>query len=90
MLKKNIVLSEQHDQWIKSQINSGPYKNESEVIHELIQERQMRDLESPEEIAAIRSALLKAEESVKRNGYSKRSVDEIWNAALKKHITKHR
>ena len=77
MLKKNIVLSEQHDQWIKSRINSGQYKNESEVIHELIQERLMRELESPEEIAAIRSALLKAEESVKRNGYSTRSVDEI-------------
>ena len=89
MLKKNIAFSEQHDKWLKSQINSGQFKNESEVIHELIQERQIQDQESPEEIASIRSALIKAEESVKKNGYSKRTVDDIWNAALKEHLETH-
>ena len=89
MPKKKITLSEQQDSWIRSQINSGQYSNDSEVISELIQERQLQDQETPEQLASIRAALNEAEESVKHKGYSKRTVDEIWNAALKQHLAQN-
>ena len=89
MLKKKITQSEQQDSWIRSQVNSGQLSNDSEVISELIQERQLQDQETPEQIASIRAALNEAKESVKNKGYSKRTVDEIWNAALKQHLVQN-
>ena len=89
MLKKKITQSEQQDSWIRSQVNSGQLSNDSEVISELIQERQLQDQETPEQIASIRAALNEAKESVKNKGYSNRTVDEIWNAALKQHLAQN-
>ena len=89
MLKKKITQSEQQDSWIRSQVNSGQLSNDSEVTSELIQERQLQDQETPEQIASIRAALNEAKESVKNKGYSKRTVDEIWNAALKQHLAQN-
>lgn len=89
MIKKSISVTDQQDNWIKAQIETGRYGNESEVVRELIRERQIREQETPEEIAAIRAALIEAEESVKRDGYSKRSVDEIWEEAKASHRARH-
>ena len=89
MIKKNITLTDQQDNWIKSQIVSGHFKDESEVIRELIHERQIIENETPEEISAIRSALIEAEESVKREGYSKLTVDDIWKKAVAIHDSQH-
>lgn len=61
------------------------YGNESEVVRELIRERQIREQETPEEIMAVRAALIEAEESVKQKGYSNRSVNEIWEEAKARH-----
>ena len=85
MVKKSISVTDRQDSWIKAQIGTGRYGNESEVIRELIRERQMRETETPEEIEAIRAALIAAEESVKEHGYSEKSVDEIWEEAKVKH-----
>ena len=85
MVKKSISLTDQQDRWIKAQIRTGRYGNESEVIRELIRERQLRDQESPDEIAAIRAALIEGEKS----GFSDRSVDEIWEDARQRHRAKH-
>lgn len=81
MVKKSISVTGQQDIWIKAQVDTGRYGNESEVVRELIRERQIREQETPEAILAVRTALVEAEESVKRKGYSKRSVDEIWEEA---------
>jgi len=89
MVKKSISVTDQQDNWIKAQIRTGRYGNESEVVRDLIRERQIRELETPEEIAAIRAALIEAEESVTRDGYSKRSVDEIWEEARARHRAQH-
>ena len=89
MIKKNIILTDQQDDWIKSQITSGHFNDESEVIRELIQERQILENETPEEISAIRSALIEAEESVKRKGYSKLTVNDIWKKAVAIHNEQH-
>ena len=63
MVKKSISVTDQQDTWIKAQIDTGHYGNESEVVRELIRERQVRERETPEEIAAIRAALIEAEKS---------------------------
>ena len=85
MVKKSISVTEHQDSWIKSQIESGHYGNESEVVRELIRERQIREQESNAEIEAIRAALIEGEQS----GFSDRSVDEIWQEARQRHIDKN-
>ena len=85
MVKKSISVTDQQDSWIKGQIKTGHYGNESEVVRELIRERQLRDQETPAEIEAIRAALIEGEES----GFSDRSVDEIWEDARQRHRAKH-
>lgn len=85
MVKKSISVTDQQNSWIKAQIKTGHYGNESEVVRELIRERQLRDQETPAEIEAIRAALVEGEES----GFSDRSVDEIWEDARQRHRTKH-
>ena len=86
MVTKNITLTDQEDSWIKSRITLGGYRNESEVFSQLIQEQQVRENETPEEIAAIRAALIEAKESVKQNGYSTRTVEEIWEEEKEKFL----
>ena len=81
MVKKSISVTEQQEQWVKSQISGGHFGNESEVIRDLIRERQAKEKETPEEIQAIRQALLEGEKS----GFSEKSIDDIWNEARKKH-----
>jgi len=85
MVKKSISVTNQQDSWIKSQIETGYFGNESEVIRELIRERQTREQETPAEIEAIRKALIEGEKS----GFSDRSVDEIWAEARQRHKIKH-
>ncbi len=89
MVKKSISVTDRQDSWIKAQIETGRYGNESEVIRELIRERQTRETETPEEIEAIRAALIAAEESVKEHGYSEKTVNEIWEEAKAKHRALH-
>ena len=85
MVKKSISITDQQDSWIKAQIKTGHYGNESEVVRELIRERQLRDQETPAEIEAIRAALIEGEAS----GFSNRSVDEIWEDSRQRHRAKH-
>lgn len=89
MVKKSISVTDQQDAWIKAQVDTGHYGNESEVVRELIRERQTREQETSEEIMAVRAALIEAEESVKRRGYSKRSVNEIWEEAKARRRAQH-
>ena len=89
MVKKSISVTDQQDAWIKAQVGTGHYGNESEVLRELIRERQIREQETPEEIMAVRAALIEAEESVKRKGYAKRTVDEVWEEAKARRRTQH-
>jgi antitoxin ParD1/3/4 len=58
-MRKNIVISDAQDSWIKAQIESGQYANYSECIRGLIRREQQR-CDSAE---AIRSALIAGENS---------------------------
>ena len=78
MVKKSISVTDQQDAWIKAQVETGHFGNESEVVRELIRERQVREQETPEEIKAIRAALIKGEQS----GISDLTPDEIMQAVV--------
>ena len=88
MVTIKISLTEQEDNWLKSRIATGAYRNESEVISQLIQEQIVLENETPEEIAAIREALIEAEESIKLDGYSTQTVKEIWEEAKSEYLAK--
>ncbi len=77
MLRKTITVTEQQDSWIKSQINSGQYGNDSEYLRELIR----LDQANKEKIAILRAALIEGEES----GVSNRGMSDILNDAKKRH-----
>ncbi len=62
MVKKSISVTDQQSDWIAGQVATGHYGNESEVIRELIRERQIRASETDAEIAAIRTRLIAAEQ----------------------------
>jgi len=72
MIKKSISVTDQQENWIKAQIASGDYGNDSEVFRDLIRQKQAQNTE----IEAIRAALIKAEAS----GFSSRTSDEIKQA----------
>lgn len=73
MVKKSITVTDQQANWIKAQIEIGHYGNESEVLRELIRERQLREQETNREIEVIRAKLIKAEAS----GFTDQSPAEI-------------
>lgn len=58
-VRKTITITDQQDAWVKAQIESGHYTNDSEIIRDLIRREQMRTAE----IESIRAALIEAEES---------------------------
>ncbi len=69
MVKKSITVTDQQNEWIKSQIESGHYGSDSEVFRDLIRQRQARNAE----MDAIRRALIDAEQS----GFSDKTAEEI-------------
>ncbi len=76
MVKKTITVTDQQDNWIKSQIASGHYGNDSELLRDLIRREQLRN----SEIELIRDALIKAE----GQGFSDRTPNEIRDAVKKR------
>jgi antitoxin ParD1/3/4 len=73
MVKKSITVTEQQDNWIRTQIETGHYGNESEVVRELIRERQLREQTSSQAIEAIRAKLIETENS----GFTDQTPAEI-------------
>ena len=57
--RKTITITDNQDNWIKSQVNAGEFTNDSEYIRDLIR----RDQTSQADIEVIRAALLEGEES---------------------------
>ncbi|AJD46463.1 addiction module antidote protein [Isoalcanivorax pacificus W11-5] len=59
MHRKTITLTEQQDDWVKGQIESGHFGNDSEYIRDLIR----RDQLAKERLAMLRQALAAGESS---------------------------
>ena len=57
--RKTITVTDQQDEWIKARIAAGEYTNDSEYVRDLIRRDQARN----GDIEAIRSELIKGEES---------------------------
>jgi antitoxin ParD1/3/4 len=58
-VRKTITLTRQMDSWVKEQIESGRYANDSECVRDLIRREQVAD----QELDSIRSALIAGEAS---------------------------
>lgn len=71
-VRKTITLTDSQNDWIKAQIDSGAYTNDSEVLRDLIRKAQQESAE----IEAIRAALIKGE----RSGLSARGPEDIRSA----------
>ena len=69
MIKKSVSITDQQEQWIQAQMQTGHYATDSELVREALREKQMR----MDEVDYIRAKLIKAEEG----GFSKRTADEI-------------
>ena len=69
MIKKSITVTDQQEQWIQSQMATGNYGTDSELIREALREKQMRMAE----IEAIRAKLIEGEKS----GFSDKTPEEI-------------
>jgi len=61
MHRKTITLTEQQEDWVKGQIESGHFGNDSEYIRDLIR----RDQQAKERLAMLRQALAEGESSGK-------------------------
>lgn len=61
MHRKTITLTEQQDDWVKAQIKSGHFGNDSEYIRVLIR----RDQLAKERLATLKQALAEGESSGK-------------------------
>lgn len=61
MHRKTITLTQQQDDWVKGQIESGHFGNDSEYIRDLIR----RDQQAKERLATLRQALAEGESSGK-------------------------
>ena len=61
MHRKTITLTEQQENWVKSQIDGGHFGNDSEYIRHLIRQ----DQQSQERLLALRQALKTGEASGK-------------------------
>ena len=58
-IRKTITVTDQQDEWIKSQIKAGGFTNDSEYVGDLIRRDQARS----SEIAAVRDLLIEGEAS---------------------------
>ena len=59
MHRKTITLTEQQDGWVKAQVESGQFGNDSEYIRDLIR----RDQQAKQRLAMLRQALVEGESS---------------------------
>jgi len=76
MVKKSITVTDQQELWLQSQLATGNYASDSELLRDLIRKEQARS----NEIDIIRKELIKAEQS----GFSSRSAEDIVNAVIAK------
>ena len=72
MVKKSITVTEQQAEWMRSQMQTGNYGTDSELIREALREKQAREAE----IETIQAKLRTAEKS----GFIDKGRDEILSS----------
>jgi len=73
MQRKTITITDQMESWVKSQVESGKYGNDSEYFRDLVRRDQAR-----KDAETQLHYLLKEAES---SGFSELSAQEIWAEA---------
>ena len=69
MVKKSVSITDQQEQWIQSQMRTGNYATDSELVREALREKQMRT----DELEAIRAKLVAAEQG----GFTSLTAEQI-------------
>ena len=81
LVKKSITVTDRQEQWIRAQIASGEYGNDSEYFRDLLR----RDQEQNGQIRALKEAI---QEGLK-SGVSDKTVKEIWAEAEQRYTARH-
>ncbi len=80
MQRKTITLTPQQDEWVKTQVASGQFGNDSEYIRHLVRQDQRRQTAETELGDILDQALA--------SGICESSPLDIWQAALIRHKNK--
>ena len=81
-IRKTITVTDKQDEWIKSQIHSGDFTNESEYIRALIRREQRNEAK----FLRLQSEIQKGLDS----GVSDRTIDDIFEAGKKRYEAKQK
>ena len=81
LVKKSITVTDRQEQWIRAQVASGEYGNDSEYFRDLIR----RDQERNAQFRALKEAIQEGLES----GVGDKTVKEIWAEAEKRYTARH-
>ena len=81
LVKKSITVTDRQEQWIRAQIASGEYGNDSEYFRDLIR----RDQEQNAQIRALKETIQEGLES----GVSDKTVKEIWAEAEQRYTARY-
>ena len=81
MTRKTITITGQQDRWVKAQIESGDYGNDSEYFRDLVR----RDQEAHAKFQALKTAIQDGLDS----GVTDRTVGEIWADAEARYKAKN-
>jgi antitoxin ParD1/3/4 len=77
MVKKSITLTDQQNEWLQSQIHKGLYASDSEILRDLIREKQEADMQKLR-VEVIQSSLSEGENS----GTSSSTTEDIKKGVL--------
>ena len=81
LVKKNITVTDRHERWIREQVDSGEYGDDSQYVCDLIR----RDQENSSQFRALKRAIQEGLES----GIGEKSVKEIWAEAEQRYRKNH-
>ena len=81
MTRKTITITDQMDDWVKGQVESGKYGNDSEYFRDLIRKDQSKE----DNLETLRKLLVEGEQS----GSSDLSVTDIWDEAEERHLAEN-
>ncbi len=80
-IRKTITLTDKQDEWVKAQIASGDYTNDSEYFRALVR----GDQEKSAKFRALKEAIQEGLTS----GVSEKTVREIWEEAEAQYKSKN-
>ena len=81
VVKKSITVTDHQEKWIKAQVESGQYGNDSEYFRDLLR----RDEEQNAKFQALKAAIQEGLDS----GVSDKTVLDVWREAEERYTAKH-